>query len=115
MLMHEESWNLLSGVSHERGLILKFAKCWLGFRKVNFFGYEVSYVKYQLTQERIDEVCSMPMPTSQKMMQRFLGAALFFKGFIPNYSTVAAPLHDMCKSKFNWEAGREIMSRTSNK
>ena len=87
---------------HERGLVLKFAKSWLGFKKVNFFGYEVSYGKYQLTKERIEEVCSMPMPTSQKKMQRFLGAALFFKGFIPNYSAIAAPLHEMCKNNFNW-------------
>ena len=38
------------------------------------------------------------------MMQRFLGAAHFFKGFIPNYSAIAAPLRDMCKSTFNWDS-----------
>jgi hypothetical protein len=67
---------------HQRGLVLKFAKSWLGFRQVNFFGYEVSFGKYQLTKERIEEVCNMPMSTSQKMMQRFVGAAFFFKGFL---------------------------------
>jgi len=39
-----------------------------------------------------------------KLMQLFLGAALFFKGFIPSYSAITAPLYEMCKSKFNWNS-----------
>ena len=42
------------------------------------------------------------MPTSQKGMQRFLGAALFFKNFVPEYSKIAAPLHEMTHNDFSW-------------
>ena len=35
-------------------------------------------------------------------MQSFLGAALFFQPFVPNYSSLTAPLHDMTKQSFNW-------------
>jgi hypothetical protein len=36
-------------------------------------------------------------------MQRFLGAALFFSEFIPNYSESTRLLYDMTKSSFNWD------------
>ena len=37
-------------------------------------------------------------------MQSFLGFALFFKPFMINYSRLAAPLHDMTRKDFNWDA-----------
>ena len=43
------------------------------------------------------------MPNSQKSMQRYLDTALFLKSFVPNYSEVAAQLHEMTHEKFSWE------------
>ena len=86
----------------QHNVILKFAKTWLGFLIVKFFGYQVEPGKYGLDAERKDEMMKFPMPTSQKSMQRFLGAALFFKNFIPNFSELTAPLHDMAHQNFDW-------------
>jgi hypothetical protein len=36
-------------------------------------------------------------------MQRFLGKALFFQEFIPNYSRETQLLYDMVKKDFNWD------------
>jgi hypothetical protein len=70
----------------EYNIILKFAKSWLGFKKASFFGYQVSAGKYELTQERKQTLLQVKMPTNLKEMQRFLGAALFFKNFVPDFS-----------------------------
>ena len=64
--------------AYERNMVLKFSKSWLGFEQSNFFGYVVSYGKYGLSQDRKDQLSAITMPTNQKQMQRFLGAALFF-------------------------------------
>jgi len=43
------------------------------------------------------------MPKNQKQMQRFLGAVLFFKSFIPSFSDKTSPLYEMTKDGFNWK------------
>jgi hypothetical protein len=88
--------------AYERGVVLKFAKSWIGYRTVTFFGYVVSKGKYELSQERNDAISAMPMPQNQKQMQRFLGAVLFFKSFIPCFSDKSSPLYEMTKDGFNW-------------
>ena len=87
----------------ERNVYLKFSKSWLGFDHAKFFGYICKRGKYELSQDRKDALKAVAFPSSIKKMQSFLGAALFFKNFIPHYSTLVAPLNDMTKQSFNWD------------
>lgn len=87
----------------ERNCLLKITKSYFGVTVVNFFGYEVRQGEYGLSQERKDSVTAIPMPTDTKSMQRFLGAALYFKTFIPGYSHLTADLNDMVHKEFNWK------------
>eukprot|EP01039_Chlorochromonas_danica_P011569 gene11569-12955_t len=86
----------------ERNVFLKFSKSWLGFDHANFFGYVCRHGRYELSQERKQAVSSIPFPSTLKRMQQFLGAALFFRHFIPHYSTLTAPLNDMLRADFPW-------------
>ncbi len=87
----------------KHNLFLKFSKTWLGYSEVKFFGYVCKPKSYSLSQDRKDALQGIPFPSSKKAMQSFLGAALFFKSFIPNYSTITAPLNDMLKKDFAWD------------
>ena len=87
----------------ERNVYLKFSKSWLGFQEVKFFGYVCSNSSYKLADDRKAALQAIPFPTNTKQMQSFLGAALFFKNFIPHYSTLTAPLNDMTRKEFNWD------------
>jgi len=82
----------------ERRVVLKFAKSWIGFQEVKFFGYKVTPGRYEMKQSVLDA----PMPETAKAMQRFLGVAVFFNEFIPNYSEVTAKLYEMINPKFSW-------------
>ena len=86
----------------EYNIFLKMSKTFLGFESVKFFGYKVSYGKYELDDDRKGAIMQCPMPRNVKQMQSFLGAALFFKSHIPNFSDKAAQLHGMTKKDFNW-------------
>jgi len=87
----------------ERGVVLKFAKSWIGFQQVKFFGYKVTPGKYELDEDRKATIRDADMPKSRKSMQRFLGMAVFFNEFIPNFSDVTAQLYDMIAPTFNWD------------
>ena len=43
------------------------------------------------------------MPTTMKGMQFFLGAALFFKSHVGNFSDKSADLYKMTQTNFNWD------------
>ena len=87
---------------HERNVVLKFSKSWIGFEEVKFFGYKVVSGKYELEEDRKQAVLDSPMPKNAKGMQRFLGVGVFFNEFIPDYATEASKLYDMIKPTFNW-------------
>ena len=89
--------------ARDRGVVFKFSKSWLGFGTVTFFGYEVSHGCYRMSQARKDAIAQVVMPKGQKEMQRFLGAALFFKSFIPEYSQLTASCYAMTRDGFNWD------------
>lgn len=87
----------------EYNIYLKFSKTWLGYDHANFFGYVCKHNAYELSVERKASIDAIPFPKDQKQMQRFLGSALFFKSFVPHYSTLSAPLNDMVKKDFQWK------------
>ena len=56
-----------------------------------------------MDEDRKKTISEAEMPKSVKSMQRFLGAALFFSEFIPNYSESTRLLYDMTRNTFNWD------------
>jgi len=88
----------------EFNLYLKFSKTWLGFERVHFFGYDCTYQSYGLSEQRKKTLNEYSPPRTVKQMQSFLGAALFFKSFVPHYSSLAAPLSEMTKADTRWDA-----------
>ena len=70
---------------------------------MEFFGYRCSYGKFELTGKRKQAIMDIPFPKNTKQMQRFLGCALFFQKFMPNYSTLTARLNDMTEKSFDWK------------
>eukprot|EP00981_Chlorochromonas_danica_P007576 scaffold1801_cov193-Ochromonas_danica.AAC.3 len=90
----------------ERNVSLKFSKTWLGFDTAKFFGYICRKGSYELSNDRKHALSEIPFPMSTKKLQSFLGAALFFKSFIPHYSTLTAPLNDMVSKSFDWDSSK---------
>lgn len=88
----------------EYNLYLKFAKTWLGFEKVLFFGYECTYKSYTLAEDRKQSIRDYVPPKTLKQMQSFLGAALYFQSHVDMYAVLAAPLNDMTKNDCRWDA-----------
>uniref|UniRef100_A0A4W6E7Z3 Gypsy retrotransposon integrase-like protein 1 n=1 Tax=Lates calcarifer TaxID=8187 RepID=A0A4W6E7Z3_LATCA len=63
----------------------------------------------QMDPEKVKAVVNWVTPTSRREVQRFLGFANFYRKFIRNFSSLAAPLHQLTssKNKFSWSLQAE--------
>jgi hypothetical protein len=86
-----------------RNIFLKATKSYFGFTEVKFFGYICNQHGYTLDDDRRLAIKNMPFPETKHLMQRFLGAAIFFKPFVIHYSTLSAPLTSMLNKDFDYE------------
>ena len=81
----------------EWNLKLNFDKCQVKQRRVTYVGHLVTDQGLQPDPEKVRAVRSMPVPGSNEDVRRFLGFVQYLSKFIPNMSTVDAPLRDMMK------------------
>lgn len=105
---YEDAYQKLAKIiarCHEKRIVLKLKKSWIGVDKVTFFGYEITHGRWQLSDSRKAAIAAMSMPKSVKEMQSFLGAALFFHNHVPNYTEWSARLYEMTHATFVWDPG----------
>ena len=57
--------------------------------------------------EKVRAVEQWLTPMDQKVLQRFLGFANFYRRFIRNYSSIAAPLNRLTSTKVKFSWGQE--------
>ena len=88
----------------ENSLYVKAEKCEFHVPSVAFLGYIVAEGSIQMDPAKISAVTGWPVPENRKKLQQFLGFANFYRRFIRNYSTVAAPLTALTSTKqpFTW-------------
>ena len=88
----------------EWNLKLNFDKCQVKQPRVTYVGHLVTDQGLQPDPEKVRAVRSMPVPGSKEDVRRFLGFVQYLSKFIPNMSTVDAPLRDVMKRNvdFYW-------------
>ncbi|KAJ8350818.1 hypothetical protein SKAU_G00259480 [Synaphobranchus kaupii] len=76
----------------ENQLFVKAEKCSFHASTVPFLGFIIEEGSIRADPVKIKAVTEWPQPTSRKHLQQFLGFANFYRRFIRNYSSIAAPL-----------------------
>ena len=83
----------------EQRLFAKMSKCEFNKESVEFLGHVVANGKVKMQQRKIDAIMEWPTPRNVTEIQSFLGLANYYRGFIKDFSTVAAPMTNVTRGK----------------
>ena len=84
---------------HAAGLTARPSKCHIGCRQIEFLGYIVREDKLQPMQDKVEKIRNAPQPETKKQMRSFIGMANYYRRFIPEFASIAAPLTDKTKGR----------------
>ncbi len=85
----------------ETGLKFKIGKCHFLQSTVIFLGYQVSAEGIATDPNKISAVKQWPVPTTLKALRSFLGFSGYYRRFVPGFSKIAGPLHDLVNQCLN--------------
>ncbi len=79
------------------GLSANPRKCHLALTEAKYLGFQVGRGLIKPQEKKVAAILSAPRPTSKTQVRAFLGLAGYYRCFIPNFSSLAAPLTDLTK------------------
>ncbi|KAF8755474.1 hypothetical protein RHS01_05347 [Rhizoctonia solani] len=86
-------------------LFCKLSKCHFHVTTVDYLGIVISPAGFSMDQKKIEAIMLWPQPKTVKQVQAFLGFVNYLCQFIPNFSSVAQPLHNLTKKESPWSWG----------
>ena len=104
ILIHTNTWNehiialteLLKRL-RKANLTVKPSKCVLAYDKLEYVGHKIGSGEVGLIDENIIKIQNAPRPETKKMVKSFIGLASYYGNYIPNFSSISAPLTDLTK------------------
>ena len=92
------------------GLRLKPKKCNLAQTKVEYLGYVVSEEGITADEKKVRAIMEFPVPTNIKSLKSFLGLASYYRRFVPCFSKIAHPLHQLTRKdvEFVWNGDCQV-------
>lgn len=90
---HEEVLNAVFHKLQEQGLGIAVQKCRFFQDSVKFLGFHIDENGASPPTDRVAALCNMPIPSTPKQMQSFLGKINYFRRFFKHFAQIAIPLH----------------------
>ena len=113
---HLDSLNEVLTKLDDAGLTVKPSKCMLGFENIEFLGHEIRQDVIAPRRQKVSEILAVERPTTKRQVRAYIAMAGYYSKFIPNYSTLTAPLSDLTKkslpNKVKWEDKHEQSFQT---
>ena len=93
----------------EVGLTTKPSKCQLAMAECTYLGHVVGNGVVKPETTKLQTIEQFPLPTTKKQVRSFLGLAGYYRRFIPDYATIAAPLNELIRKyepeRISWSEG----------
>jgi hypothetical protein len=106
---HSEHLHAIFGALREARLFANLKKCTFCTDRVSFLGYLVTPQGIEVDEAKIEAIKSWLIHATLTQLRRFLGLAGFYRCFVRDFNTIAAPLNDLTKKgvPFYWGAAQE--------
>lgn len=82
-------------------------KCKILCSEVKYMGHILSRNGVSVDKERVEAIVEMQTPKNKTELERFLGMVNYVSRFIPNMSSITAPLRELLKKEREWQWNRE--------
>jgi hypothetical protein len=90
-------------VLRQHRLFVKRSKCAFGAPSVAYLGHVISAAGVAMDPAKVQAIVDWPAPRSVRAVRGFLGLAGYYRRFVHNYGTAAAPLTALLKRDgFTW-------------
>jgi hypothetical protein len=91
-------------VLRKEKLFLKMSKCEFGKTSLIYLGHIVGGGELKIDPSKVKVILEWPKPNNVTEVRSFLGATQYWRKFISNFSSIAAPLHAVTSVKevFQW-------------
>ena len=89
------------------GLRLKRNKCMFMSKEVIFLGHKVDATGLHPVLDKVTAIQEAPAPTTVTELKAYLGLLNYYHKFLPNLSTVLAPVHKLLRKGVQWQWGEE--------
>jgi hypothetical protein len=88
--------------------VAKLSKCVFAVDTIDYLGHVISNKGVKPDNDKIQAILSWPTPRSLTTLRGFLGLTGFYRHFVRNYASLAAPLTDLLRStRFTWNSEAE--------
>lgn len=84
-------------VMHANSLHVKRSKCSFALDSVAYLGHVISAEGVSMDNSKVQAVANWPQPQSSRGLRGFLGLDGYYRRFIHNFGSVAAPLTQLLK------------------
>ncbi|XP_047475992.1 uncharacterized protein LOC125029857 [Penaeus chinensis] len=118
LLVHTKGWkehietlikvlNILANAS----LTARPSKTEIGYFTIEYLGSDVGGEMTQTTADKVNKIMDMAVPKTKRQIRSFLGLTGYYRHYIPDYATIAAPLYELIKksqpNNVRWEICHE--------
>jgi hypothetical protein len=109
ILIYNASWadhlrhlHVILAMLRQHRLFVKRSKCSFGVDNVAYLGHTISGAGVAMDPAKVQAIHDWPQPRSARAVRGFLGLAGYYRKFVHNYGTIAAPLTALLKEGFTW-------------